>query len=109
MKPINHLEESKCLSNNQNLKMKVAFLSLSENKISAEEANYLGKLPLIQCPTLTSPTQNDHFARVQGHSPAAVVDFQALPACLVCLAHDLCEVMLAAGHRRLGEFDIVLT
>ena len=66
MKPINHLEESKCLSNNQNLKMKVAFLSLSENKISAEEANYLGKLPLIQRPTLTSQTQHDHFARVHG-------------------------------------------
>ena len=85
--------------------MKVAFLSLSENKISAEEANYLGKLPLIQCPTLTSPTQNDHFARVHGHSPAAVVDFQAKPT---CLAHDLCGVMLATGHCRLGKFDIVL-
>ena len=106
MKPINHLEESEWLSNNQNLKMKVAFLSLSENKISAEEANYLGKLPLIQSPTLTSPTQNDHFARVHGHSPAAVVDFQALPT---RLAHVLCGVMLATGHRRFGEFDIVLT
>ena len=100
MKPIDHLEESKCLSNNQNLKMKVAFLSLSENKISAEEANYLGKLPLIQCPTLTSPTQNDHFARVQGHSPSAVVDFQALPTCLVCLAHDLCGVIRHEIYKR---------
>ena len=89
--------------------MKVAFLSLSENKISAEQANYLGNLSLIQSPTLTSPTQNNHFARVHGHSPATVVDFPALPTCLVCLAHDLCGVMLAAGHRRLGEFDIVLT
>ena len=51
MKPIDHLEESKCLSNNQNLKMKVAFLSVSENKISAEQANYLGYLSLIQSPT----------------------------------------------------------
>ena len=46
MKPFDHLKESKCLSNNQNLKMKVTFLSLSENKISAEETNYSGKLPL---------------------------------------------------------------
>ena len=46
MKPFDHLKESKCLSNNQNLNMKVAFLTLSENKISAGLAKYLGKLPL---------------------------------------------------------------
>merc|ERR1712240_801699 len=56
MKPFDHLKESKCLSNNQNLKMKVAFLSLSENKISAEQTNYSGKLPLAKALTLPNST-----------------------------------------------------
>ena len=68
MQTFDHLKESKCLSNNQNLKMKVAFLSLSENKISAEQGNYLGKLPLTQHTTSPSQTQKNRFshARAEG-------------------------------------------
>ena len=48
MKTFDHLKESKCLSDRQNLKMKVAFLSLSENENAAEKEFYLGSLPLAR-------------------------------------------------------------
>ena len=54
MKTFDHLKESKCLSDRQNLKMKVAFSSLSENEIAAEQEFYLGNLPLTQIPATTS-------------------------------------------------------
>ena len=54
MKTFDHLKESKCLSDRQNLKTKVAFLSLSENEIAAEQEFYLGNLPLTQIPATTS-------------------------------------------------------
>jgi len=47
MKTFDHLKESKCLSDRQNLKMKVAFLSLSENEIAAEKEFYLGDCPWL--------------------------------------------------------------
>jgi len=101
MKPIDHLEESKCLSNNQNLKMKVAFLSLSENKISAEEANYLGKLPLIQPNFDITDTQNDHFARVQGQSSSGRWFSSPLPRAWRTFYVGLCWPLVIAGWENL--------
>ena len=54
MKTFGHLKDYKCLSDGQNLKMKVAFLSLSENEIAAELEFYLGNPPLTRLTMTTS-------------------------------------------------------
>ena len=98
MKLFDHLKESKCISNNQNLKMKVAFLSLSENKISAEQANYLGKLPLTKAltlPTYTSQTQNSRIPRA-GAECCCHVNIGTLHALSACFVHAALNI----GHRR---------
>ena len=53
MKTFDHLKEFKCPSDRQNLKMKVAFLSLSENEIAAEQEFYPGSPPWARIPVLT--------------------------------------------------------
>ena len=75
MKTFDHLKESKCLSDRQNLKTKVAFLSLSENEIAAEQEFYLGSPPWAQTPLLTPQMYNTRFPRGLGHWPALAVAF----------------------------------
>ena len=53
MKTFDHLKEFECLSDRQNLKIKVAFLSLSENEIAAEQEFYMGSAPWARVPVLT--------------------------------------------------------
>ena len=73
MKTFDHLKESKCLSDRQNLKTKVAFLSLSENELAAEHEFYLGSPPWAQIPLLTPQMYNTRFPRGLGHWPALAV------------------------------------
>ena len=75
MKTFDHLKEFKCLSDRQNLKIKVAFLSLSENEIAAEQEFYPGSPPWARIPVLTPQMSNTRLSRGLGHWPLSAVVF----------------------------------
>ena len=94
MKQFDHLKESKCLSNNQNLKIKVAFLSLSENKISAEQANYSGKLPLTKALTTDTKQSSSTCRRLR------LLTFLVTSGTRHALTAHFLRAALTTGRRR---------